>query len=94
MKEYEGVFIIVNREDRITDTVNKIKQIISEKSGNKIVSEDPWGKRLMAFPIKKMKEGYYLLLNLTLEQNTIPEMRNELRLNENIIRFAFFRKEL
>lgn len=51
-----------------------------------VVHRQVWGKRLMAYPIKKQKEGLYIHLVIELDSARVAELDQKLRLNENVLR--------
>ena len=51
------------------------------------------GKRQLAYSIKKMREGFYLLLNFTIKSELISKLLKRIRLNTNILRAQIFCKE-
>ncbi|MCR4263368.1 MAG: 30S ribosomal protein S6 [Candidatus Roizmanbacteria bacterium] len=59
---------------------------IIEKLKLKIIHQQVWGKRMLAYPIEKEKEGLYVHVVVDLEQSSIPALEEKIRLNENIIR--------
>ena len=72
--------------------LTKVKEIL-QKNNVKILNEDVWGSRELAYPIKKEKKGYYVFLILECEASAIKNIDRLLKLNEHILRFMFFKKE-
>jgi small subunit ribosomal protein S6 len=62
MNHYETVFILnpVLSEDQTKETVQKFKELLKE-SKVKIVAEEQWGLKKMAYSIQKKKTGFYFL---------------------------------
>lgn len=52
-----------------------------------------WGRRDLAYAIKKYTEGYYILIEASLDGTKIREIERDLNYNENILRYLFVRKE-
>jgi small subunit ribosomal protein S6 len=75
-------------EEGLGNALDRIKQRVAEHGGN-IASMDRWGKRKLAYPIQKHRDGYYALLVFTLDPNHITPLRQVLGLNEELLRFAF-----
>ena len=46
-----------------------------------------WGKRRLAYDIRKQREGTYAVLEVSAEPSTVKEFERQLRLNENVLRF-------
>ena len=92
MKDYELVVIIKNQESVIEETVKKIKELLESKD-IKINKEDIWGLRTLAYPIKNETAGYYIIYNIRSDSQNINPVENTLRINENLLRYRFFRYE-
>ena len=58
MNAYEGLFIIKPdlKEEDAKNTYKAISETVT-KNGGTIAKEEVWGKRLLAYPVKKFKEG-------------------------------------
>lgn len=65
--------------------LEKIKAVIG-KNG-KVLQEDNWGKKTLAYPIKKEASGYYYLVTFEISPDKVSQLDNILKLNENIIRY-------
>ncbi|VAX22930.1 SSU ribosomal protein S6p [hydrothermal vent metagenome] len=87
-KKYETLFIL--KPDLSEDEVGEnLKPIIShiEGDGGSVIAEDRWGKKRLAYPIKKHKYGYYLLLKHEGPKGeTIAKIDRVTRLSENILK--------
>ncbi|MGH7197960.1 MAG: 30S ribosomal protein S6 [Candidatus Omnitrophota bacterium] len=94
MKNYEGVFIISpDLSPELTKGVmTQIQETIS-KNGGRIDGMQEWGKRRMAYKIKKRQEGYYVILNFQLEGPQTKKLDQFLRLNDQIIRHLLINKD-
>ncbi len=87
-KKYETLFIL--KPDLSEDEVGEnLKPVIShiEGDGGSVTSEDRWGKKRLAYPIKKHKYGYYFLLKHEGPKGeTIAKIDRVTRLSENILK--------
>ena len=72
---------------KITDTV---VGIIEKAKGN-VDNIDEWGRRKLAYPIQKHKEGIYTFINAEVKGNVLVEVERRLKLSERVIRFIVFR---
>ena len=88
MREYELIFIVHPdlEEAATTEVVDRVKNWITE-AGGKIDKETPWGKRKLAYPIRKQNEGQYFFLLVKMEPTFIAEMERNLRFLEPVMRF-------
>jgi small subunit ribosomal protein S6 len=66
--------------------VDKIKKLITD-GGGEVVKEDSWGKRVLAYPIKRFSEGVYHLLNFQSTPAKVKELEKKLNLDDEVLRF-------
>ncbi len=55
--------------------------------GGEVVSTENWGKRRLAYEIRKQREGIYVLLQIKAEPTPVREYERQLKLNESVLRF-------
>ena len=92
MDDYELVVIISPEldEEGISKIIDQVDNCVTKRGG--IVSEThKWGKRKLAYPIKKFMEGSYISTQFKLEPNLIKETDAELRASGEIIRHLVVR---
>ncbi|MFI5035699.1 MAG: 30S ribosomal protein S6 [Acidimicrobiales bacterium] len=53
---------------------------------------DRWGKRPLAYEIKKRKEGYYVLVEFTGDTSTVDQLHRILTLSDEVLRFKVLRR--
>ncbi|MBQ3653838.1 MAG: 30S ribosomal protein S6 [Synergistaceae bacterium] len=63
----------------------QIEELI-KRLGGTVSKTDVWGKRTLAYPIRKKSEGYYVLFNFELEPAQTFELRRVLGLRANVYR--------
>lgn len=93
MENYEGLFII--KPDIKEEDIKGIYKVISDsvtKNGGSIKKEDIWGKRQLAYPVKKSKEGYYYKLDFTAPTSAIAKLEEAYSLNADILRTMITRR--
>ena len=88
MREYELIFIVHPdlEETATTEVVDRVKNWITEAGGT-IDKVDPWGKRKLAYPIRKQNDGQYFFLLVKMDPTFITEMERNLRFLEPVMRF-------
>ena len=87
MENYEGLFII--KPEITEEAVKGVYKVISDsvvKNGGSIKKEDLWGKRQLAYPVKKAKEAYYYKLDFTALPSAVEKLEAGYRLNADILR--------
>jgi small subunit ribosomal protein S6 len=55
--------------------------------GAEVIRTDNWGRRRLAYEIRKQREGIYAVFEVRAEPATVKEFERQLRLNENVLRF-------
>ncbi len=94
MRQYE-IMIIVDPEvdDRqVATTLERFLAVITNDKGT-IDNVDVWGRRRLAYEIKKRAEGVYVVVTFTAEPATAKELDRQLGLSEQILRTKLIRPE-
>ena len=88
MRKYELVFIVHPDLDdtALKDVIEKVSGWITE-AGGRISKVDLWGKRKLAYSIRKQREGQYVLLETELEPTFGVTLERNLRFLEPVMRF-------
>ena len=88
MNNYELVCIIHPDLDEIAfnESVEKINSWIKDVDGE-IEKTDIWGRRRLAYPIDKQREGQYVLFTASIPPMNIIELEQNLRFLEPLIRY-------
>ncbi|HLV52692.1 MAG TPA: 30S ribosomal protein S6 [Cryomorphaceae bacterium] len=88
MNRYETVFILtpVLSEDQAKEAVAKYRSLLGE-GGGKILHEEHWGLRKLAYPIQKKSTGFYHLLDFEAPGSLIGELELAFRRDERMLRF-------
>lgn len=87
MSLYEASFIM--RQDISTSEVNKITDSLVnliKENGGKVLKQEYWGLRDLAYLIKKNKKGHYVMLVLDSPHRAIQELHKKIKLSEDIVR--------
>ena len=92
MRAYEVMVILdPSLEERtVGPSLDKYLNVI-RKDGGSVESVDVWGRRRMAYEIKKNQEGIYAVVNLTAEPATVKELDRQLGLNDSVLRTKVIR---
>jgi small subunit ribosomal protein S6 len=94
MRSYELYFIVYPEadEEELTDIIERVTQTITAHGGQ-VAEVDSKGKRKLAYPIRKFKEGYDVVMQTQLEFEGIQELERSLKLSEPIIRYLLVRTD-
>jgi small subunit ribosomal protein S6 len=87
-KKYELVFITnpEQNEEQLTKLADVVKELITKDDGS-VETVEQWGKKRLAYAVKKQRYGYYTLFHFTAHPKTIDELELNLKHNDNIIRW-------
>lgn len=89
---YEAVVILsqtIADEEKVA-FAEKMKELIT-KNGE-LASIDEWGKKTLAYEIKKQKEGFYIVFTFTAKPESMSEMDRILRLDERVLKYIVVKK--
>ena len=95
MRHYELMIILdPELEERtIAPSLDRFLTVITN-SGGTVGKVDIWGRRRMAFEIKKNAEGIYAVIDIDAEPSAVIELDRQLNLNESILRTKLMRPEV
>jgi small subunit ribosomal protein S6 len=86
-RDYE-LGIVINPEvgdEQARTLVERVTTIITNHGGQ-VVRVNAWGRRRLAYPIQRFRDGLYFFFDLMLDPSTIADIERNLRVNEDIIR--------
>ena len=88
MREYELVFIVHPdlEEAAFKELVDRVQAWITDAGGT-VSKVDIWGKRRLAYDIKKQHEGQYVLLRAQMKPEFSAELERNFRFLEPVMRF-------
>lgn len=87
MRTYEALYIITpEADDAGIQTVAKGVEDLVTENGGVIVRSEIWGRRRMAYTVKKFTEGCFVLLRFDAEPEFITKLELHFRLSEQIFR--------
>lgn len=86
MRHYEIVFLVhPDQSAQVPAMIDRYKATIEDASGSIHRLED-WGRRQLAYPIKKIHKAHYVLMNIECDQATLDELESGFRFNDAILR--------
>jgi small subunit ribosomal protein S6 len=91
---YEFLYIVspeVEEED-LEAVVARIGQMITD-GGGQVLHLESWGRKRLAYQIRKFREGHYILTYLELDPGAVSQLRARLALTEEVIRYLLVRTE-
>jgi small subunit ribosomal protein S6 len=95
MRKYEVVVIIdPDVDDRQVSGMLDKPLASFTKAGGTVDNLDMWGRRRLAYDIRKKSEGIYAVINVTAEPDVVKELDRQFTLNEQIMRTKVIRPDL
>ena len=97
MRVYELIFILKPNlpDEEIDDAVEQVQGALTEGGAN-IDKTDRWGKRKLAYEVKHCQEGYYVLIQYSLEGDAAlaKEIERRLRVSDAVIKYLTVRTDI
>jgi small subunit ribosomal protein S6 len=87
MPSYDLVYIV--RPDLEADAINAVIERATQRlvdQGATVEHSEPWGKRRMAYPLQRYREGHYVFTRFSASGSSIPEIRHGLKIMEDVLR--------
>ena len=86
MRHYEIVFLVhPDQSSQVPAMIDRYRASIEGTSGTIHRLED-WGRRHLAYPIKKLQKAHYVLMNIECDQATLDELESSFRFNDAVLR--------
>jgi small subunit ribosomal protein S6 len=88
MRNYELMILLDPnlQEEEISALLKEVQQTIANNQG-KIIKVNQWGKRTLAYDIKKFREAFYVIIDFELEPENIANSEKSIKFEEKIIRY-------
>ncbi|HEV8339267.1 MAG TPA: 30S ribosomal protein S6 [bacterium] len=87
MPQYEMVYILRPdlEPEAVKGVVDRFGQRVTEQGGS-VDFVEVWGKRRMAFTLRKFREGIYVLTRFTVDSARLPELKRLTRIMDDVMR--------
>ena len=94
MRHYEIMILLdpETAERTVASSREKLLQVVTNNGGT-VDKIDIWGKRRLAYDIKKKSEGFYVVVDMTTAPEIAQELDRQLGLNESVLRTKLLRPE-
>lgn len=93
MRHYEIVVMVhPDQSDQVPSMVKRYQSMIEESGGTVHRLED-WGRRQLAYPIKKIHKAHYVLMNIECSQPALDELTTGFRFNDAVLRNLVIRMD-
>jgi small subunit ribosomal protein S6 len=94
MRLYEVVYILdpALEENAVNAKLEKF-HALATSMGGEVSAVDHWGSRQLAYPIKKQRNGYYVVAQFTAAAEALPEFERLLKLDDEVMRYLLVLNE-
>jgi small subunit ribosomal protein S6 len=94
LRRYETILIahVDLSEDELSGLIARYSAILTGKKGI-LVKVERWGKRKLAYVIKKQARGVYVLMDYAGESDAVNELERNLKINDKILKFMTVLKD-
>ncbi len=94
MNKYELALVLSTKLDDEAKQAefNKVTELLA-RFGATVEKVDDWGKRRLAYEIKKETEGFYSFISFDAEPTAPAEIESRMRIMENVLRYLIIRKD-
>ncbi|MDD4332584.1 MAG: 30S ribosomal protein S6 [Patescibacteria group bacterium] len=95
LEHYEMLYIIPNKftDEEAIKVGDKVKTIITD-NGGVITLFANWGKKKLAYQIKKFNHGYYQLVEFDVAPMNLAKINKVLRMASDVLRHQIIKKEI
>jgi len=92
VREYEACFVIHPKVDEagIERQIEAFSETVTSSKGE-MVGVHKWGRRKLAYPVQKVRDGFYVLARFNGEADVLKEVDRKFKLNESILRHLVVR---
>jgi small subunit ribosomal protein S6 len=94
MRQYETGFVLSPSlsEEETEGFIKQMAEVIAQKKG-RMVKQDVWGKRRLAYPIKRFHEGTYVFFLYEGSGDVSQELERLFKQTDSVIRFLTVKKD-
>jgi len=87
LRDYELVLVVSPDvgDEGFPNTLDRVRNFIQERGGE-VKDIEPWGRRRLAYPIRRFSEGFYAVTTFTLEPQSIRALEGNLEMAEDVLR--------
>jgi small subunit ribosomal protein S6 len=79
-------------EEGQASLIERLGELLTSEGGE-VSDVETWGRRRLAYPIRKIQEGYYYFIQGQFSASVLPELERTIKLNEDILRHMVIRTD-
>ncbi len=95
MHKYDVIYILDpgSTPEEMESVSAKVEKIVADSKGS-ILKKDDWGKRRLAYSVKRHRDGHYVFYHVTMPPESVSELNRNFRLLEKVIKFMIVKDEI
>ena len=92
MRDYELMVVLTPELDDqgVEETTERVRSLVTARGGE-VTDLQPWGRRRLAYPVHRFRDGFYAVAKLKLDPTAAAPLERSLQLNESVIRHLLVR---
>jgi small subunit ribosomal protein S6 len=94
VRDYELMIVLDPNldEEALEAATNRVQSVVSQRGGT-VNGVESWGRRRLAYPIGRHRDGTYVLLRFQARPEATAEVERALKLMESVVRYLVVRVE-
>ncbi|MBU2858215.1 30S ribosomal protein S6 [Acidithiobacillus ferrooxidans] len=93
MRHYEIVFLVhPDQSEQVPQMIERYRGMI-ESDGGQLHRLEDWGRRQLAYPIKKAHKAHYVLMNIECSSVALAELEDAFRFNDAVLRHLMLARD-
>jgi len=95
-RTYELTFVLRTEaagDEAINEQIGQVQEWVEANEHGQVTKIDRWGRRRLAYEIDNQREGYYVLMEASIDPEGLPEIERNLKLSSSILRYLIVRAE-
>lgn len=86
------IFDSALEEEALKEEVSKVEELIRRENGS-VDKVDLWGRRRLAYPVNKKREGIYAVFYFQAEPESLREIDRVMKIDQKVMRFMIVKRE-
>ena len=93
LRDYEILYIVRPDldDEQLNEAIRSVDTLIGNLGGS-VKKTDIWGRRRLAYEVRRLREGQYVLTDFSLDPTRVPEMEATLKISDTVFRHLITRK--
>ena len=79
------------RDEEVDDVIAGLQDVLT-KGGGQVTAVEKWGRRTLAYPVRRRKEAFYCLLSFESDNAGLKTLEQVCKLNDKLLRHTVLRK--